>query len=355
MENATRALTIGASTILGVLIFAVAIFFIRMTGLLPTEKQIELEAQQIAAFNNEYTAYDKRIMYGVDVLSCLNKARSNNEKYVSGSFISGDLYTKQYIIDVAFRIKTPLEDEIRISYLRKPKSADAIGTFFSGESDGRLNSIEYEYETGKGPNVPGSHYSKTKLSGGKYGIFKEPSTNYVSIIAGASNSNPAKNLQTRFQGTESVVTDSYTSKMGPTPSGGFNTVSDGFYHLLAHPKSVSVNGYSDLNGLPSDPKTNDSMAVFLDAASEMSQVVKNTSSDMEDKIFDWYTEKSGGTVDKRGWSTAEWRNALYDFKKRKFTCNAVIYDAGSSTYNGASSEAVGTGRIICLVFSEYGL
>ena len=58
-------------------------------------------------------------MYGVDVISALNKANNNNEKYIVGSFLSGDLSGEEFIIDIIVTLKstTPLQDTITVSYL----------------------------------------------------------------------------------------------------------------------------------------------------------------------------------------------------------------------------------------------
>jgi uncharacterized membrane protein YkvI len=118
MENASRAMVIAASTLLAVIIMALMFFAITQVGRLSAQTNINETTEQIAKFNQEYEAYNKKIMYGVDVLSCLNKAMSNNEKYVSGSFLSGDLYTNKFIIDVAFKLNSPLKDRVRVYYLK---------------------------------------------------------------------------------------------------------------------------------------------------------------------------------------------------------------------------------------------
>ena len=118
MENVTKAMIIGGTTLIAIIVMGVMIYAIRHAGILSTQTNVNEQTEQIAKFNQEYEAYNKKIMYGVDVLSCLNKAMSNNEKYVGGSFLTGDLYTKKFIIDVAFKLNSPLKDRVRVYYLK---------------------------------------------------------------------------------------------------------------------------------------------------------------------------------------------------------------------------------------------
>ena len=82
MENASKALTIAASTLLGVMILVVIVYFFNNISAWPKQQDDMETAEQIAKFNKEYEVYDKKMMYGVDVIYCLNKDKSNYEKYV---------------------------------------------------------------------------------------------------------------------------------------------------------------------------------------------------------------------------------------------------------------------------------
>ena len=92
MENASKAFLIAGGTLIGVMLVILINVFFRSLSPLERQKQNEEQAEQITVFNKEYDAYNKKLMYGVDLISVLNKAKSNNEKYVSGSFLSGFKY-----------------------------------------------------------------------------------------------------------------------------------------------------------------------------------------------------------------------------------------------------------------------
>ena len=93
MENVSKALEIAAGVLLAVMIMSLISYFFSRIGIWPQEQDKMESAEQLAKFNTEYTVYEKKAMYGVDVISCLNKAKSNNEKYAqSGAFFQGMSY-----------------------------------------------------------------------------------------------------------------------------------------------------------------------------------------------------------------------------------------------------------------------
>ena len=86
MENATKALLMASGTLIGIMLLALMLYFFRSLSPLEETRQKEEETEQLTAFNEEYTAYEKKLMYGVDLISVLNKAKSNNEKYAEGKY-----------------------------------------------------------------------------------------------------------------------------------------------------------------------------------------------------------------------------------------------------------------------------
>ena len=146
-------------------------------------------------------------MYGVDLISVLNKAKSNNEKYVAGTFVTGFTYGNEYLVN--------------------------------------------------------------------------------------------KNMSTNTK----LVTGNYESE-----------IKAGTYKLLAQ---------------DGKPQTSANVASLLNVADAISQSIKNTSKNAEKKL--WYKE---GIVEHCGWSSAEWRTALYDLKSKKFKCTDIKYntDTGRIEY-----------------------
>lgn len=118
MENTAKALEIVAGVLLAVIIISLIVYFFSTISEWPSQEDEMQSAEQLAQFNLEYEVYEKNAMYGVDVISCLNKARSNNQKYVEGTagFLSGNRYGNDFTIDVYVRISEPLEEYIEVHY-----------------------------------------------------------------------------------------------------------------------------------------------------------------------------------------------------------------------------------------------
>ena len=85
MENISKALIIAGGVLLGIIIVSIfMVMFTRMSNM-QLEQDEMIKVEQLAAFNAEYEAYNKKVMYGVDVITLINKAKRNNEKYNGNS------------------------------------------------------------------------------------------------------------------------------------------------------------------------------------------------------------------------------------------------------------------------------
>lgn len=116
-SSMSKALIIAAGVLLAMIVIAFMTYSFRQLGSWATEQDQALLTEQRDKFNKEYEAYDKDLMYGVDVISCLNKAKSNNDQIENNRFVTGDTYDKSYKITVKFTIKNNLSEAIRIYYI----------------------------------------------------------------------------------------------------------------------------------------------------------------------------------------------------------------------------------------------
>ena len=82
MENASKALIIAGGILLALLTLAILIYTWRVMGNTVKEDDTQKNIQQIAAFNAQYTSYQKRALYGADVASVINKIIDNNKEHV---------------------------------------------------------------------------------------------------------------------------------------------------------------------------------------------------------------------------------------------------------------------------------
>lgn len=81
MENASKALLIAGGVLIALIIITMFILIFNRMASIQEEQAERTELEQLAAFNSEFEAYNKQIMYGVDVITLINKVEENNKKY----------------------------------------------------------------------------------------------------------------------------------------------------------------------------------------------------------------------------------------------------------------------------------
>lgn len=117
MESGTKALIMAGSVLLAILVISLLVFtFNRMGEWRETQDQ-ELLIAQTDKFNNEFQAYDKDLMYGVDLISCLNKAKSINDQVEQNEKINGNTYDEKYKINIQFTLNSPLTENVRVYHM----------------------------------------------------------------------------------------------------------------------------------------------------------------------------------------------------------------------------------------------
>lgn len=105
-----KALIMVAGVLLAILVIGFVTQTFNQTSRWATAQDQEEMAEEIEKFNKEWEVYDKDLMYGVDVISCLNKALSNDKK-----IINEDL-DKEYEIEVKVKFENQKLKEEMILY-----------------------------------------------------------------------------------------------------------------------------------------------------------------------------------------------------------------------------------------------
>ena len=97
--NMSQALKMAGGVLIALIIIATLTYFFR--ELTPFQQQIEdIEAlEQTAEFNKQYEVYNKSLMLGIDIISVINKAYSNNMAYIDAYGYSEDI-KNNYLIDI---------------------------------------------------------------------------------------------------------------------------------------------------------------------------------------------------------------------------------------------------------------
>ena len=81
MENASKALLMAGGILIALLIIVKLVYsFGVMGGYFDTENSKQ-QAEQLKIFNEQYEAYNRKLLRGVDVISVINKVLDNNQKY----------------------------------------------------------------------------------------------------------------------------------------------------------------------------------------------------------------------------------------------------------------------------------
>lgn len=81
MENASKALLIAGGVLIALIILAMLLAMFNSMSNIQKEQEEQTKIEQIAAFNSEFEAYNKKVMYGTDVITLINKVAENNKKY----------------------------------------------------------------------------------------------------------------------------------------------------------------------------------------------------------------------------------------------------------------------------------
>ena len=115
----SKALIIVAGVLLAMIVIAFMTYTFRQIGSWSSTSQDEVLVEQMQKFNKEYEAYDKDLMYGVDVISCLNKAKSNNDKINNkfGESIDASYEVKVTVYLLGENNKVELSESLEVSHL----------------------------------------------------------------------------------------------------------------------------------------------------------------------------------------------------------------------------------------------
>ena len=90
MENATKALLMAAGILITIIILSLAIVVYGRVSSYYQTKQGNLTQEQLAAFNNEYAAYDRNDVTGFELVSLINKTIDFNQNRVYGASNTGE-------------------------------------------------------------------------------------------------------------------------------------------------------------------------------------------------------------------------------------------------------------------------
>jgi len=297
MENSSKALYMAGSLLIAIMIISVMVYAFNNLGILQNEKdKIEYE-ESITAFNKEYEAFNNKIMYGTTVISCINKAISNDQKYVKktpgdlgseGKWTQGNGNSRE---DALVNVKVLLKEE----------------------NDGK----KYLYE-----NVEVYSFDKAKIRFTDAEKYNPDNVNEVvkwNSILNLSNRLPKFSVIKDWYGDDVTLYEVLTSQ------GNKIEVDDDCLELLAIKEDSTIEFNDDII----------SLYTLMKNATEYELIIQNPDTTIKYENPQKYESPKNG-----GWSYIKWTTCLADFKRRKFTCDDIKYNEN-------------TGRVSEIVFKEY--
>ena len=288
MENASKALIIVGAVLLSVMIVSLLVYTGKSFGIIAKAEQDAKLTQDKKNFNLQYEIYDKNLMYGTDVLSCLNKAQNNNQKYVNYNYYGTDNleseYRQEYLINVNVTLKKTIKESITVYKLRANGSKEALTTGVEA--------------TPKVKMFKNNHFVIPKLN---WYYFKDGK-----IRKGESNTNSYAE----------VLWNNYSSIINSNlKTIEINTkLTNGTYSLL---NEANDNNIGKLSAL-------------LSTATEVEQTIVNES----------YGSQTSTGTSSNDWYSAVWKTAAYDFKTRKFKCTGITYNTETGYISEINFEEV---------------
>ncbi len=105
MENAVKALLIAGSILIGIITITIFYSVYRSTSEIVGVNTEDTSQTALKDFNLSYEAYNKKLMYGIDIITVLNKAIDNNRQYdmLYGENSTNQRY-KDYYVDIEFTV-----------------------------------------------------------------------------------------------------------------------------------------------------------------------------------------------------------------------------------------------------------
>lgn len=270
MENSSKALYIAASVLIAVLILSLVVLTFNKMQDTQTAREKINDEKNLAAINAEYEAFNKRLMYGADVISCLNKAISNNTDAERNN--DPDLY-----IDVQVKLNREVEEtfEILKNVNGKLKIIDT-GEEAKEANDKLISALKTD------PKLNG----KILFDANKDAVFKVNPKNIIS--GGLKPSGDSKKIDELFRESKYEITNS--------------VMNTGEFHLLTSIRGKKV----------------------IDNDSKLLKLVKMSEEYKFDFTVGPYTNSKGKLVTDK--YTIRWTTAFKDFRKMAFTCKEVKYN-----------------------------
>lgn len=304
MENVSYALKIAGATLIAVLVIALIVVVFQSLRGYQSSKDEVAERENITEFNRAFEVYEKSLMYGADVLSCLNLAENNNQKYLYNIYYGEDTSEITYnereslLVNVTVTLNSSVVEKVTV-YHRDTETRKIMQTAAASGNERVYNFRPFKDAKGfELPNITYYYFQGSSSANGT--VESETATDGISYTIGAENTTYAKALWPNTNlSNGKLQTITYETAMDPDT-----------YSLVA--TNEETGSYS----LNSDSRRNTGMLMaLLSTVTETEQTIYN----------DNYTDSGDEGVN--GWYCATWTTAAYSFKSKKFKCTGIEYNS----------------------------
>ena len=86
MDNATQALLIAGGILLAIMTITALVVMFSNAATIQNAQNNKEELERLAKWNAEWEAYNKRLLYGAEVLTVVKKAEQNNTEYSNAKY-----------------------------------------------------------------------------------------------------------------------------------------------------------------------------------------------------------------------------------------------------------------------------
>lgn len=121
MENASKALLMAGGILIAMITITVFVYMFSQISEMKNITDKDTSQEELLAYNQAFEAYNKKLMYGADIISVINKAIDNNKRY---DVEAPEFYDNMYHVNVTFKLKS----ELAVTEETYSNTGDRIGS-----------------------------------------------------------------------------------------------------------------------------------------------------------------------------------------------------------------------------------
>lgn len=134
MENATQALLIVGGILLAILTLTLLVYMFNNLATMENAQAEKKEAERLSEWNAGWEAYNKKVLYGAEVLTVINKAEQNNKEYD---------YSENYKVNIHVYLDGTEQDKNFVA-MRKSSIFECTSLVYNDKT-GRVKEMSFKF------------------------------------------------------------------------------------------------------------------------------------------------------------------------------------------------------------------